>query len=215
MGGRCNMAQKWLASVRVGTVVLLFAALVLFPFLPTSGEKLPESHWGMRSSPGKVSSPALTWSNLHRRKFHGNAPASRLPNDSPIFFNPETYLSGGVYAFSVAVGDFNGDGNADLVVTNECPDSNCNGGAVSVLLGNGDGTFQAPQTYSSGGSEAYAVAVGDVNNDGIPDVIVANGCQSASQCVNGVVGVLLGNGDGTFQAAQTYSSGGVVASSVR
>jgi hypothetical protein len=208
------MAQKWLASVRVGTVVLLFAALVLFPFLPTSGEKLPESHWGMRSSPGKVSSPALTWSNLHRRKFHGNAPASRLPNDSPIFFNPETYLSGGVYAFSVAVGDFNGDGNADLVVTNECPDSNCNGGAVSVLLGNGDGTFQAPQTYSSGGSEAYAVAVGDVNNDGIPDVIVANGCQSASQCVNGVVGVLLGNGDGTFQAAQTYSSGGVVASSV-
>jgi Big-like domain-containing protein/VCBS repeat protein/FG-GAP repeat protein len=208
------MAPKWLASVRVATIVLLFAALVLFPFLPTSGEKLPESHWGIRSSPGNVSSPALAWSNLHRRRFHGNAPASHLPNDSPIFFNPETYLSGGVYAFSVAVGDFNGDGNADLVVTNECPDSNCNGGAVSVLLGNGDGTFQAPQTYSSGGSEAYAVAVGDVNNDGIPDVIVANGCQSASQCANGAVGVLLGNGDGTFQAAQTYSSGGIVASSV-
>jgi hypothetical protein len=208
------MAQKWLAWVRVGTVALLFAALLLFPFLPTSGEKLPESHWGMRSSLGNVSSPALTWSNLHRRRFHGNAPGPRLPNDIPIFFNPETYLSGGVYAFSVAVGDFNGDGNADLVVTNECPDSNCNGGAVSVLLGNGDGTFQAPQTYSSGGSEAYAVAVGDVNNDGIPDVIVANGCQSASQCVNGAVGVLLGNGNGTFQAAQTYSSGGVVASSV-
>lgn len=208
------MAPKWLASVRVGTVVLLFAALVLFPFLPTSGEKLPESHWGMGSSPGNVSSPALTWSNLHRRKSHGNAPGAYLPNNNPIFFNPETYLSGGVYAFSVAVGDFNGDGNADLAVTNECPDSNCNTGAVSVLLGNGDGTFQAPQTYSSGGSEAYAVAVGDVNNDGIPDVIVANGCQSASQCANGVVGVLLGNGDGTFQAAQTYSSGGVVASSV-
>jgi hypothetical protein len=207
------MAQKWLASVRVGTVVLLFAALVLFPFLPTSGEKLPQSR-GMGLSPGNVSSPALAWSNWHRRRFHGNAPGRRLPNDSPIFFNPETYLSGGVYAFSVAVGDFNGDGNADLVVTNECPDNNCNSGAVSVLLGNGDGTFQPAQTYYSGGAEAYSVALGDVNNDGKPDLIVANGCQSASQCTGGVVGILLGNGDGTFQSAKTYAAGGLVSSSV-
>jgi hypothetical protein len=218
------MALKWFSSVRVVAFFLLLFTLILSPFLTTSGEKLPESHRGTiglninrpgsSSGAGNVSSPVLSWSSFHRRRFRGDVPRPNPPNNNPIFFNPQTYLSGGVYGFSVAVGDFNGDGKADLAIANECPDSNCDAGAVSVLLGNGDGTFQPPQTYSSGGSEAYSVAVGDVNNDGIPDLIVANGCQTASQCVNGVVGVLLGNGDGTFQAAQTYSSGGVVASSV-
>jgi hypothetical protein len=119
-----------------------------------------------------------------------------------------------VYADSVSAGDFNGDGKADLVVANQCLDSTCASGGVSVLLGNGDGTFQAAQSYFSGGYEAYAVAVGDVNGDGKADLVVANGCKSANKCANGVIGVLLGNGDGTFQAAQTYSSGGVVASAV-
>jgi hypothetical protein len=119
-----------------------------------------------------------------------------------------------VYGLSVAASDFNGDGKPDLVVANQCPQGSCTTGAVAVLLGNGDGTFQAAQSYSTGGYEAYAVAVGDVNNDGKADLIVANGCQSATKCGNGVVGVLLGNGDGTFQCAQSYSSGGIVATSV-
>ena len=218
------MAQKWFSSVRVVTIVLLFLMLVLSPLLTISGEKLPESlRRAMRLSvnqsdlpagAGNLSSSALIGSNFHRRRVHGNAHGLNFPNNNPIFFNPRTYPSGGVYALSVAVGDFNGDGKADLVVANECPDSNCNAGAVSVLLGNGDGTFQAPQTYSSGGSEAYAVAVADVNKDGKADLIVANGCESANQCANGVVGVLLGNGDGTFQSASTYASGGVVATSI-
>ena len=99
-------------------------------------------------------------------------------------------------------------------MANQCSQNNCNGGTVSVLLGNGDGTFQTAQSYSSGGYDAYSVAVGDVNKDGKADLIVANGCQSANQCTSGDIGVLLGNGDGTFQSAQTYSSGGVVAASV-
>jgi hypothetical protein len=218
------MATRWFSSLPAVPVVLLFLTLVLSPFLTIAGEKLPESRRGamrlninqpgMSSGGGNVSTPALSWPNFHRERSHGNVPRLNFPNDNPIFFNPQTYLSGGMYAFSVAVGDFNGDGKADLVVANECPDNNCTAGAVSVLLGNGDGTFQAAQSYSSGGSEAYAVAVGDVNKDGKADLIVANGCQSANQCTNGVVGVLLGNGDGTFQSAQTYVSGGVVASSV-
>jgi hypothetical protein len=222
------MAPKWFSSVPVVAIVLLPLTLVLSPFLTISGERLPESRRGavqgpamrlkmnqsgLSSNPGSVSSPARPLSKFHRG-FHTVAPEPKFPDSNPIFFNPATYLSGGVYAFSVSVGDFNGDGKADLAVANECPDSNCNSGTVSVLLGNGDGTFQAAQTYSSGGYEAYAVAVGDVNEDGKPDLIVANGCQSPNQCANGVVGVLLGNGDGTFQAAQSYSSGGVVASSV-
>ena len=214
------MATRRFLSGPAVAIVPLFCILVLFPFLAISGEKPPESqrearidHPTSTSGGGIVSYPALPWSNFNRKRFHG-VPGANLPNGNLIFFNPATYLSGGVYAFSVAVGDFNGDGKADLAIANECADSNCDAGNVSVLLGNGDGTFQAPQTYSSGGSGAYAVAVGDVNNDGKPDLIVANGCQNANQCANGAVGVLLGNGDGTFQFAQNYSSGGVVASSV-
>jgi hypothetical protein len=54
--------------------------------------------------------------------------------------------------------------------------------------------------------EPYSVAVADVNGDGKPDIVVANGCVISTNCPNGVVGVLLGNGDGTFQAAVTPTS---------
>ena len=64
---------------------------------------------------------------------------------------------------SVAMGDFNGDGRADLAVAND--DSN----NVSVLLGNGDGTFQAPRSFPAG-SGPFSVAVGDFNGDGLPDL---------------------------------------------
>jgi hypothetical protein len=59
----------------------------------------------------------------------------------------------------VVAGYFNGDGTLDLAATNDF-------GSVNVLLGNGDGTFQAPVAYPAAGS---AVAVADVNGDGIPD----------------------------------------------
>jgi sugar lactone lactonase YvrE len=92
-------------------------------------------------------------------------------------------------AGQIAVGDFNGDGQADLVVTTAT--------GVSVLLGNGDGTFQSPVPSRSGGYP-YALAVGDFNGDGKLDVVVSDsisGSYSSSQ-----IAVLLGNGDGTFQA---------------
>jgi hypothetical protein len=123
------------------------------------------------------------------------------------------YGTGGYYATSVAVGDLNGDGKPDLAVANSCQTgtgggSNCNaGGDVSVLLGNGDGTFQPAVAYSSGGTAASSIAVADVNGDGHPDLIVANQCISATDCSNGTVGVLLGNGDGTFRAPVTYVAG--------
>jgi len=64
---------------------------------------------------------------------------------------------------------------------------------VGVLSGNGDGTFQAAMTYGSGGTSANSVAVADLNGDRKPDIVVANHCAD-SNCVNGSVGVLLGNG---------------------
>ncbi len=69
--------------------------------------------------------------------------------------------------FSVALGDFNGDGRADLAVANG------NSGNVSVLLGKGDGTFQAAVNYSAGDS-TISVAVGEFNGDGVSDLAVAN-----------------------------------------
>ena len=73
----------------------------------------------------------------------------------------------GAYPYSVAIGDFNGDGRPDLAVANV--DSN----TVSVLLGNGDGTFQAAVNYGVG-TKPFSVVVGDFNGDGKPDLAVTN-----------------------------------------
>ena len=58
------------------------------------------------------------------------------------------------------------------------------------------------------------MALADVNGDGKLDSPVANACNNNSSCNNGSVGVLLGNGDGTYQAATAYSSAGLYADGV-
>jgi hypothetical protein len=127
----------------------------------------------------------------------------------PIFFEAPIYGSGGNGAAAVAVADVNGDGKLDLLVANLCSQSTCaSHGSVGVLFGNGDGTFQPAAAYDSGGYSPSSIAVGDVNGDGKLDIIVANECGATSNCNSGSVGVLLGNGDGTFRPALTFSSGG-------
>jgi hypothetical protein len=118
-----------------------------------------------------------------------------LGNGDGTFQTAVTYGNGGYSGRSVAVQDVDGDGKPDLIVTN--------GNSVGVLRGNGDGTFKAPVTYGSGGSYPTSVAVADVNEDRKPDIVVMNSCGVS--CVSGgEVGVLLGNGDGTFQSAVSY-----------
>jgi hypothetical protein len=137
-----------------------------------------------------------------------------LGNGDGTFQPAVIYDSGGDFASSVAVADVNGDGKPDLLVANECADSNCDG-SVGVLLGNGDGTFRAVVTYSSGGLNAMSVAIADLNSDGKRDLLVANECASAKLCGStGAVAVLLGNGNGTFQAAIEYASGGAFPNSL-
>jgi hypothetical protein len=116
-----------------------------------------------------------------------------------------------VAADKIVVSDVNGDGKPDVLVLAFCGEGICpnSDGAVTVLLGNGDGTFQVTNVvYDSGGRQAESIAVADVNGDGKPDLLVANQCTSQG-CTqdHGVVGVLLGNGDGSFQPVVNYSGG--------
>jgi predicted small lipoprotein YifL len=96
------------------------------------------------------------------------------------------YGTGGQLA-SVAVGDFNRDGNADIVA------ADASTGNVNVFLGNGDGTFQQPQLFPSAPNGANAIVVADFNADGYPDVAVV-GYPSG-------VYLLLNDGTGNFHAS--------------
>jgi hypothetical protein len=109
----------------------------------------------------------------------------------------------------LAVADVNGDGKPDLLVVNECGHTNgCREGTVSVLVGNGDGTFQAQQSYFVG-IFPLEVAVADFNGDGKSDLVLDLPCGTDSSCTsNGGIGVLLGNGDGTFQSVVNYAATG-------
>jgi hypothetical protein len=127
---------------------------------------------------------------------------------SSLFLPVAIYDSGGIGPVALAVGDLNGDGHPDVVVANYCARTFCNGGIVSVLLGNGDGTFQTAVSYNTGGINPWSVAIGDLNFDGYPDLVVANVCQSSTNCNNGTIAVLFGNGDGTFRAPTIYNAGG-------
>jgi hypothetical protein len=105
----------------------------------------------------------------------------------PSFLAPVDYAAGS-HPQTVATGSFRNNGIQDLVVTNPTADT------VSVLLGNGNGTFQAPLSLTTG-SNPTSVAVGDFGN-GHLDIVTANAASLT---------VLLGNGNGTFQPAINFT----------
>ncbi|MFZ6820336.1 putative Ig domain-containing protein [Undibacterium sp. Ji22W] len=99
----------------------------------------------------------------------------------------------GGFPRSVALSDFNGDGNLDMVVANESSKS------VSILLGNGNGGFGTKTDFAVGDGPGF-VCVGDVNGDGKPDVVVANYTSNN-------VSVMLGDGAGGLASKTNFSTG--------
>jgi FG-GAP-like repeat len=108
---------------------------------------------------------------------------------STVQFNGvKTYPVGNTPNVVVAV-DLNGDGKLDIAVANLS-------GTLSVLLGNGDGSFQTANTFTAG-TEIRSVTAADLNGDTKPDLIISDSTLTSTR-----VGVLINNGDGTFGPVQ-------------
>jgi hypothetical protein len=108
------------------------------------------------------------------------------------------YAVGGDFAVGTApsdlvLGDFDGDGELDVVTSNRGSDD------ATLVLGAGDGTFGAPTAFAVGTSPG-AIEVGDFDDDGNLDVVVVNTDDDT-------VGLLVGGGDGTFAAQATFPVG--------
>jgi hypothetical protein len=134
-------------------------------------------------------------------------------NDGKGGFLPAVFYSAGadVQPSSVVVADFKGDGKLDIAASGD----GCCGSQIAILLGNGDGTFQAPVPYAAGEQLSGSLVAVDMNGDGKLDLVLPSLTQGGLN--NAVIGVLLGNGDGTFQPIITTiltATGGARASLV-
>jgi hypothetical protein len=105
----------------------------------------------------------------------------------------------GINSWSGAAADLNADGKLDLIVVNANASQRPNADNVSVLLGNGDGTFRGRVDYATG-TNPFSVAAADFDRDGKLDLAIANKGGST-------VSLLIGNGDGTFQAKTDFPGG--------
>jgi Bacterial Ig-like domain (group 3)/FG-GAP-like repeat len=167
------------------------------------------------SSAGSVLQIALADVNLDHKLdvfVSGNAGVGVMLGNGDGTFQPLGSIDTTVVV-SIGTADLRGDSKPDLVTLTGTPTSS----TVQVYLGNGDGTFQAPVSYSAGGKYPVAMLVADANNDGRPDVLVAECPPSQYECYvsrtgvfragKGEIAVLLGSG-GILQKAQLYQTGG-------
>jgi hypothetical protein len=115
-------------------------------------------------------------------------------------FQPAMNLIAGKNPTRIATGDFNNDGNSDLLVVRAGDASVSDNGDATIFLGNGDGTFSPGQVLIPGKNPS-AVAVSDLNGDHKLDLIFGNSTDDSATS-------LFGNGDGTFQSAVVYAIGG-------
>jgi hypothetical protein len=130
------------------------------------------------------------------------ASVSVLLQENGTFFSTDVQYTLAAFPYSLAVGDFNGDGHLDIVVAG----SDDQGGDLTILRGYGQGLFHdgmpQPPTIKGLPGTLTSVVVGDFNGDGIPDLALANDSTSVT--------ILLGNGGNGvfwFATAVTYALG--------
>ena len=111
-------------------------------------------------------------------------------------FSNDVRFDCGEFPRSLATGDFDNDGNIDIVTANLGSDN------MSLLFGKGDGRFEPAQEHHVGTNPSFVIT-GDFNDDGITDLVFARGTTGSSS-----VNVRLGLADGTFGKQQGYGTGG-------
>jgi hypothetical protein len=158
----------------LGTSMLANGVAVKTVHLYTSGKRRLVAYYaGDAANNASTSGPAFVRINSQ-------------PSSGFIF----TTVDLGLYLYGIAVGDFNGDGKADLVGVGS---SNI----VKTVLGNGDGTFGSPiPSLVGGGTQIRGVIVTDFDGDGKADIVIGVSDEAK-------VKVLFGNGDGTFSGVIT------------
>ncbi|HEY7097909.1 MAG TPA: VCBS repeat-containing protein [Terriglobales bacterium] len=136
----------------------------------------------------------------------GNSESPRYDGNFDIYlsrgdgtFQPVKRFPASFGAIGIAAGDFNNDGNIDLIVVAN-PDDNENKEGIDLFLGNGDGTFRLGSRGGKQVRELSTAAVGDFDHDGNLDAVIAPYFTRR-------LGVLLGNGDGTMRDLMPISPG--------
>jgi len=182
-GGKSNVILVPVAAAEVSTI---------FPSIPTSIVNVGTKPLGLLTADfnGDGISDIAVANNV-------SGTVSILLGNGDGTFTTKSTPSAETGANWLAVGDFNEDGNLDLAVAN-CGCTGLHG--VSILLGNGDGTFTLKSSPDTGNG-AFALTTGDFNSDGHLDIAVANQ-------IDGTVTILLGQGDGTFISGATLTVGG-------